>query len=408
MALLIGASALTAQSPVRYVYDELGRLVAVIDTTGAAAIYHYDAVGNLLSITRQNAGVVSILEFSPDSGLIGQTVTLYGTGFSATPAQNAVTFNGVTATVSSSTTTQIVTSVPATATTGTIAVTTPSGTATSATSFTVVASSAPTITSFTPTTAVVGTSVSVSGTNFETTANRNALRFNATAAVVASATSTSIGTTVPPAATSGKIRVSTVNGSAVSSTDVIIPPAPYTATDVAYTDRMTPGTSKTVTISTAGKIGLVLFDGTAGQRVSLKTATGMTATVKLLNVNASVVGTANAGVVEAFIDVVTLPVTATYTILVDPVGSATGSLTVTLYDVPADDSGTITAGGSAATVTTTIPGQNGRRTFTGSASQRVSLKIGAGPAGTVSIVGPDHVSIASGSIPGAVATLIEP
>jgi YD repeat-containing protein len=381
--LVIPTAVLIAQSqPVRYVYDELGRLVAVIDTTGAAAIYHYDAVGNLLAITRQTAGVVSILEIAPDSGAVGQTVTLYGTGFSATPSQNTVTFNGVTATVTSSTTTQIVTSVPATATTGTIAVTTPSGSATSSTSFTVIASSAPTITSFSPTTAAIGASVTVSGTNFDTTASRNALRFNATAAVTGSATTTSLGTTVPPSATSGKIRVSTLNGSATSSSDFIIPPAPYAASDVGYTDRMTPGTSKTVTISTAGKIGLVLFDGTAGQRVSLKTSTGMSATVKLLNFNATVFGTANAGVVEAFIDVATLPIAATYTILVDPVGSTTGSVTLTLYDVPADFAGTITAGGSAQTVSTTIAGQNGRLTFTGSAGQRISLKVGVGPAGT--------------------------
>ena len=54
------------------------------------------------------------LPWSPDSGAVDQTVTLYGTGFSATSSQNTVTFNGVTATVTSSTTIQIVTSVPAT------------------------------------------------------------------------------------------------------------------------------------------------------------------------------------------------------------------------------------------------------------------------------------------------------
>jgi hypothetical protein len=186
---------------------------------------------------------------------------------------------------------------------------------------------------------------------------------------------------------------------AVSSSDFIVPPAPYTATDIGYTDRMTPGTSKTVTISTATKIGLVLFDGMAGQRVSLKAGTGMTSSVKLLSYNANVLGTVSVGVVEAFIDVVTLPINATYTIVVDPVGSATGSLTLTLYDVPADVTGSITAGGSAETVATTIPGQNGRLTFTGSAGQRVSLKVGTGPVGTVSLVGPDRVQIASVSIP---------
>jgi len=71
LALLLAGAvvATSAQTqPVRYVYDELGRLVAVIDQSGAAAIYHYDAAGNLLSITRQNAGVVSIVEFSTGQG----------------------------------------------------------------------------------------------------------------------------------------------------------------------------------------------------------------------------------------------------------------------------------------------------------------------------------------------------
>ena len=63
--LFLSALALRAQT-VRYIYDELGRLVAVIDQNGDAAIYNYDAVGNLLSIARQSAGSVSILEFTPN------------------------------------------------------------------------------------------------------------------------------------------------------------------------------------------------------------------------------------------------------------------------------------------------------------------------------------------------------
>lgn len=330
--LVCGFAALSAQSqPIRYIYDELGRLVAVIDQTGAAAIYQYDAVGNLLSITRQNAGVVSILEFSPDSGPVGQTVTLYGTGFSATPSQNAVTFNGVSATVTSATSTQIVTSLPATATTGTIAVTTPSGSATSSTSFTVVASSTPTLSGFSPTSGVAGTSVTVSGTNFDTTANRNRLLFNAVPAVISTASATSLSTSVPASATSGKVSVSTINGSATSTTDFVVASPPYAVSDLYVTDRMTVGTSKTVTISTANKIGLILFDGTAGQRVSLKISTGVSSQTTLLHFNATTLGSATNGVVEGFIDTVTLPATASYTIVVDPIGSATGPVRSTAH-----------------------------------------------------------------------------
>jgi YD repeat-containing protein len=105
--LLIGISAtvvLQGQSaPVNYVYDELGRLVAVIDGTGASAVYVYEAVGNLTSIGRYTSGTVSILEFTSSNGPNGTTVTIYGTGFSSTPSQNTVTFNGVAATVTSPT-----------------------------------------------------------------------------------------------------------------------------------------------------------------------------------------------------------------------------------------------------------------------------------------------------------------
>jgi YD repeat-containing protein len=90
--ILACAFALRAQSsaPVQYFYDDLGRLIKVVDPNGNAATYHYDAVGNLLSITRSlpaNNGL-AILNFTPQRGLIDTTVTIQGQGFSATPAQH--------------------------------------------------------------------------------------------------------------------------------------------------------------------------------------------------------------------------------------------------------------------------------------------------------------------------------
>jgi YD repeat-containing protein len=404
--LFLSALALRAQT-VRYIYDELGRLVAVIDQNGDAAIYNYDPVGNLLSIARQSAGTVSILEFTPNGGSVGATVKLYGTGFSATAGQNTVTFNGTAATVTSSTTTEIVTSVPSGATTGTIVVTTPSGSATSASAFTVSASAAPTITSVSPTQGVVATSVTISGTNFKTTANQNVVTFNATPAPVSAATGTSIATAVPAAATSGKISVATVHGKATDTNDFIIPPSPYTTSDVLVVDRMTVGTSKSVTIGTANKIGLILFDAAAGQRVSLKVGTGMSATVTLYNHNGSPFDAVNAGGTEKFIDTVTLTATASYTILVDPIASATGTLTLTLYDVPADLTGTIPEDGTSYGVELLTPGRNARLTFSGEANQRVSLKVGTGPSGNVRILNPDRSILASVNIAGIFPTFID-
>jgi len=217
---------------IAYVYDELGRLTAVVDPVGEAAQYTYDAVGNLLSIARWNSSEVRVIDFIPDQGPVGTTVTIYGTGFSPTASQNTVTFNGTAATVSSAMATQIVTIVPPGATTGLIVVTSPSGSATSTTPFTVTASNgAPTITSFTPIIGTPGTPVTITGTNFETTTSSNNVVFNIGRATVGSATTTSLATSVPLGTGSGRISVETPRGKAVSTADFFIPPAQYTAAE---------------------------------------------------------------------------------------------------------------------------------------------------------------------------------
>jgi len=65
----------------------------------------------------------TIISFTASSGPIGTIVTITGTNFSTTPGDNIVQFNGVTATVTASTTTSITAIVPAGATTGKITVT---------------------------------------------------------------------------------------------------------------------------------------------------------------------------------------------------------------------------------------------------------------------------------------------
>jgi hypothetical protein len=84
--------------------------------------------------------VVTITSFAPASGKEGTSVTINGTNFGATPANNTVKFNGTVATVTASTTTGITTTVPVGATTGPVMVTTVrGGSATSSTNFTVTA-----------------------------------------------------------------------------------------------------------------------------------------------------------------------------------------------------------------------------------------------------------------------------
>jgi hypothetical protein len=108
-----------------------------------------EAVGNIFfnisqafSINGSANTVPTISGFAAASGAVGANITVAGTNF-INPS--AVRFNGVNATFTINSTTQIVATVPAGATTGPITVTTPSGTATSASSFVVSGSTPPTV-----------------------------------------------------------------------------------------------------------------------------------------------------------------------------------------------------------------------------------------------------------------------
>ena len=120
--------------------------------------------------------------------------------------------------------TQITAIVPSGASgSGPIQVTTPGGTATSASNFTVTASP-PTISSFSPISGPVGTTVTISGNNFN---GATAVAFNGTA--VASFTvdsNTQIRATVPTGATSGSISVTTPGGTATSASNFTVTTPP--------------------------------------------------------------------------------------------------------------------------------------------------------------------------------------
>jgi YD repeat-containing protein len=118
-----------------YVYDDNGRLHAVIAPNGEAVIYEYDAAGNITAIRRQPADSPAILSFSPHEGLPGDQVVFTGTGFGG--GVNSVSFNGAAATVFTVSPSRVVATVPPAATTGLVTITTPSGSVSTATPFTV-------------------------------------------------------------------------------------------------------------------------------------------------------------------------------------------------------------------------------------------------------------------------------
>jgi Subtilase family len=143
------------------------------------------------------------------------------------------------------------------------------------------------------------------------------------------------------------------------------------------------GDPVTVTTTAPEENARLVFDGVAGRRVSLK-LTGVTigtsayssAKVSILNPSGTaLVPPTFFGTGGGFVDTKTLPATGKYAIVIDPQGTSTGSVTLTLYDVPADVSASISAGGQDVTVANDVPGQNARLAFAGAAGQRVSLEL---------------------------------
>jgi hypothetical protein len=145
---------------------------------------------------------------SPASGPVGTSVTIAGSSFGAGQGTSTITFNGITATPTSWSATMVVTPVPSGATSGSVVVTV-GGIASNGVFFTVTntTGSAPSITSLSPTSGSVGTSVTITGTNFGSTQGSSTVFFNGLQATPSSWSGTSIAVRVPNGATSGCVQV---------------------------------------------------------------------------------------------------------------------------------------------------------------------------------------------------------
>jgi cytochrome c peroxidase len=186
---------------------------------------------------------ISFSPFAPTFGPVGTGVTI--TGFAG--ATN-VSFNGVAATFTVSPSGTITTAVPAGATTGPITITTPGGPLVTTTRFTVT----PTLTSFAPTIGAVGSSVTITGTNFVGTTD---VRFNGTGTTFTVNNSGTITATVPIGASTGTITVKTLDGTATSTASFTVSTVPFAlgSTPSSQTVNAGASTNYTLTISrTAG------------------------------------------------------------------------------------------------------------------------------------------------------------
>lgn len=166
---------------------------------------------------------VNITSLNPPSGTLGSSVTIAGSGFGPGASRAShVTFNGVSASTTSWSSTSIRATVPASATSGDVVVTV-FGVASNPATYTVVP--ALLITSLYPNAAAVGATVTIAGTNFGATQGSSSVTFNGVPAAVSSWSDTSISAVAPAGATTGDVVV-TVGGVNTPGVAFTVTPSP--------------------------------------------------------------------------------------------------------------------------------------------------------------------------------------
>ncbi len=127
-----------------------------------------------------------------------------------------------------------------------------------------------------------------------------------------------------------------------------------------------PGQNAALTFTATGKTSF-LFTGVTDGSTAIS---GINAT---LTTGGTTVKTFSFGNSDKFVDTLTLTAGTAYKLTLDPQGTNSGSITTTIYAVPADFTTTGTLGAAASAVTVATPGQNAKLTFSGTAGHSLSL-----------------------------------
>ncbi len=194
-------------------------------TTGSVKVTVGGVASNGVTFT-VTSSTPSISSLSPTSGPVGASVTITGVNFGASQGASTVKFNGVTAAPTAWSATSVTAPVPAGATTGNVTVTVAS-VASNGVTFTVTTVPAPSITAMSATSGVVGTAITIMGTNFGATQGTSTVKFNGAAASPTAWSATSITAPVPVGATTGNVVVTAgglaSNGAGFTVTVPILP-----------------------------------------------------------------------------------------------------------------------------------------------------------------------------------------
>jgi hypothetical protein len=173
----------------------------------------------------------------------------------------------------------------------------------------------------------------------------------------------------------------------------------YSAPDVTGTIMIDDATV-TPTLTAPGQRARYTFSGTAGQWVNLG-LTGVTSAlsaVSMLSPDGTTLVSTTVGTSGGSLDPTTmLPATGTYTIVVDPAGNYTGSMTLTLTSPLM---GTIAMDGAPVPINIAKAGRTARYTFSGVAGQWVSLGFTSVTitSSTITLLNQDGTALASTSV----------
>ena len=162
----------------------------------------------------------TITACSPAKAKAGTVLTITGTNFAEAAARNTVLLGPTPAPVLAATATQLQVRVPATAQTGPPTVRTPGGQATAAASFVFVP--APVVIDFAPRQGSVGTTLTISGMNFNADSQVDTIYVNGVAARVLRSSATQAVVQVPRGVRTGPLVVAGAGGRGPSSQDFVV------------------------------------------------------------------------------------------------------------------------------------------------------------------------------------------
>lgn len=261
-------------------------------TTGNVIVTVNNVASNGVNFT-VTAPPPSITSLNPTTGPVGTSVTITGTNFGTSQRASTVTFNGtVAAPASNWSTTSITVQVPTNATSGNVLVTVNS-VASNGMNFSVPVLP-PSISSLNPVVGIVGTPVTISGSNFGATQGTSTVTFNNTTAVPTSWSATSISLPVPVNASTGNVVV-TVAGQPSNAINFTVQSSVGPIALVQHRNRDS-GTSSSATLAfssnnTAGNwIAVVIRAGKSGQLFTVTDSRGNTYR-KAIQFNETVDGT---------------------------------------------------------------------------------------------------------------------